>query len=319
MKIGVVSGGLAKLSLDEMLDRSLELGMSGVEVNTGGWSTAPHCDLARLIASNQERREFAAAFRARGLDIVALNANGNPLHPTDPIQADCLRDTIRLAGELGVKTVCAMSGLPAGGPGDKLPNWVVVSWPPEVQETLNYQWNDVLFPFWREMVELARQSGVEQIALELCGHQCVYNVPTLMMLRSEVGPTVGANVDPSHLFWMGADPLASVAALKEAIHHVHVKDTLINQRVQPTMGLLDNGAIADVAGRSWSYVTPGFGHPEGWWRSFVYELRMAGYDGWLSVEHEDFLVANVEGLRATVEMLKKFLPVAPSDFSLQQI
>lgn len=319
MKIGVVSDSLAKLSFGDMLDMASKLGMSGVEINTGGWSTAPHLDLDRLLASGAERREFAAAFEGRGLEIVALNANGNPLHPTDSSQSECLRDTIRLAGALGVKTVCTMSGLPAGGPGDRLPNWVVVSWPPEVQETLNYQWNDVLFPFWREMVELARQNGVEQIALELCGQQCVYNVPTLMMLRSEVGPTVGANLDPSHLFWMGADPLASVAALKDAIQHVHVKDTLLNQRVQPTMGLLDNGAIADVAGRSWSYVTPGFGHTEGWWRSFVYELRMAGYDGWLSVEHEDFLVANVEGLGSTVEMLRRFLPVAPSDFSLQPI
>lgn len=319
MRIGVVSDSLAKLSFDHMLDKSLELGMAGVEVNTGGWSTAPHVDLARMMASSQERREFAAAFQSRGLEIIALNANGNPLHPTDPSQAECLHDTIRLAGELGVKTVCTMSGLPGGGPGERLPNWVVVSWPPEVQETLNYQWNDVLFPFWREVVELARENGVEQIALELCGHQCVYNVPTLMMLRSEVGPTVGANVDPSHLFWMGADPLASVAALRDAVHHVHIKDTLLNQRVQPTMGLLDYGAVADVAGRSWSYVTPGFGHPEGWWRSFVYELRMVGYDGWLSVEHEDFLVANLEGLRTTVDMLKKFIPVAPSDFSLQTI
>jgi len=319
MKIGVVSDSLAKLSLEEMLDKAVELGVSGVEVNAGGWSTAPHFDLDAMLSSAQARRDFQDAFDSRGLEIIALNASGNPLHPVDTAQADCLRNTIRVAGELGVTTVCTMSGLPAGGPGDRLPNWVVVSWPPEVQETLNYQWNDVLFPFWRDTVELASECGVEQIALELCGHQCVYNVPTLMMLRSEVGPTVGANLDPSHLFWMSADPLASIAALKDAIHHVHVKDTLLNQRVQPTMGLLDNGAIADVAGRSWSYVTPGFGHPDGWWRSFVYELRMAGYDSWLSIEHEDFLVANVEGIRMTMEMFRKFLPVAPSDFALQQI
>lgn len=319
MKIGVVSDTLAKLPFEAMLDKAIELGISGVEVNTGGWSTAPHVDLKALLESRIARRDFMEAFESKGLEIAALNANGNPLHPMDATQAACLRDTIRLAGELGVGTVCTMSGLPAGGPDDKLPNWVVVSWPPEVQETLNYQWNDVLFPFWRDTVELARRCGVEQIALELCGHQCVYNVSTLMLLRSEVGATVGANLDPSHLFWMGADPLASVAALKDAIHHVHIKDTLLNQRVQPTMGLLDNGAIADVAGRSWSYVTPGFGHPEGWWRLFVYELRMAGYDGWLSVEHEDFLIANLEGLRTTVEMLRGFVPVLPSDFSLQQI
>lgn len=263
MKIGVVSDSLAKLPLREMLDQVAQLGMSGVEVNTGGWSTAPHFDLDIMLASAQARREFRDEFQRRNLEIAALNANGNPVHPVDPTQAECLHNTIRVAGELGVKTVCTMSGLPAGGPGDRLPNWVVVSWPPEVQETLNYQWNDVLFPFWRDTVELARQCGVEQIALELCGHQCVYNVPTLMMLRSEVGPIVGANFDPSHLFWMGADPLASIAALKDAVQHVHIKDTLLNQRVQPTMGLLDNGAIADVAGRSWSYVTPGFGHPEG--------------------------------------------------------
>jgi sugar phosphate isomerase/epimerase len=302
-----------------MLDEAVRLGVAGVEVNTCGWSTAPHLDLKGLLASAGRRRAFRDAFEARGLEIVALNANGNPLHPTDPSQAEGLRDTIRLAGEMGVGTVCAMSGLPGGCAGDRMPNWVVSSWPPETQAILRYQWEEVLIPFWTETVALAREQGVARIALELHGNQCVYNVPSLKRLRAAVGPVVGANLDPSHLFWMGADPLAAAGALGEALFHVHAKDTLLNAPVQATTSLLENGPLTDIPARSWSYITLGFGHGEEWWRRFCYRLRMTGYDGWLSIEHEDVLLNTREGLEKSAALLGAVMPMAPSDYTPQPI
>ncbi|MFV0438830.1 MAG: sugar phosphate isomerase/epimerase family protein [Desulfopila sp.] len=319
MKLGFLSDSLGTMSLDQMLDQAVRLGVDGVEVTTGGWSSAPHFDLSRLKADGGARREFRKAFSDRGLEIISLNANGNPVHPTDHKQGQCLRDTLRVAGEMGIKTVCTMSGLPAGSGDDTMPNWVVASWPPETQEILRYQWDEVMLPFWSEMTALARSCGVERIALELHGSQCVYNVPSLLKLRENVGSTVGANLDPSHLFWMGADPLVAAEALGEAIYHVHAKDTLLNAPVQATTSLLENGSLMDIPTRSWSYITLGFGHGEEWWRQFCYRLKMAGYDGWLSIEHEDVLLNSLEGLEKSVKLLQAVMPIAASDFKPQEI
>ncbi|MCG5480908.1 MAG: sugar phosphate isomerase/epimerase [Ensifer alkalisoli] len=319
MNLGFVSDSLGGMTFDALLDSAARLGVSGVEVNTGGWSTAPHFDLKTMKASADARRAFTRAFETRGLEIIALNANGNPLHPTQPEQGECLKDTIRIAGEMGIKTVCAMSGLPAGRNGDLMPNWVVSSWPPETQAILRYQWEEKLLPFWTEIAKLASENGVERIALELHGNQCVYNVPSLLKLRAAIGPIIGANLDPSHLFWMGADPLVAAEALGDAVYHVHAKDTMLNARVQATTSLLENGSLMDISARSWSYITLGFGHGEEWWRQFCYRLKMAGYDGWLSIEHEDVLLNSLEGLEKSVFLLKAVMPVAQSDFEPQAI
>lgn len=319
MKLGFVSDSLSGMLFQEMLDHATRMGVSGIEVNTGGWSTAPHFNLALMKQSAEARKGFLKAFNERELEVISLNANGNPLHPTDPAQGECLRDTIRVAGEMGIKTVCTMSGLPAGNETDTMPNWIVSSWPPETQEILNYQWEEVLFPFWTEIVALAKENGVERIALELHGNQCVYNVPTLLKLRKVVGSIVGANLDPSHLFWMGADPLVAAEALGGAVFHVHAKDTLLNGPVQAINSLLENGSLMDIPSRSWSYITLGFGHGEEWWRQFCYRLKMAGYDGWLSIEHEDVLLNSLEGLEKSVALLQAVMPVNASDFKLQDI
>ena len=315
MKLAFVSDSLGGYSFQDMLSHAHRLGVSGVEVNASGWTTAPHFDLKEMLASPGARKAYRHEFEARGLEIISLNANGNPLHPADPSQAQGLKDTIRAAGEMGIVTVCAMSGLPAGTASDAMPNWVVSSWPPETQAILKYQWEEKLIPFWTEVVSLARENGVEKVALELHGNQCVYNVPSLVKLREAVGPSVGANLDPSHLFWMGADPLAAVDALGDAIYHVHAKDTMLNAPVQATTSLLENGGLTDIPARSWSYVTLGFGHGEEWWRQFCFRLGMVGYDGWLSIEHEDVILNSLEGLEKSVKLLQGVMPVAASDYA----
>ena len=319
MKLGFVSDSLGGLPLSDLLDHATRMGVSGVEVNTCGWSTAPHFDLKGMLGNATKQTAFRQQFADRGLEIISLNANGNPLHPTDPAQGEGLKNTIRVAGEMGITTVCAMSGLPAGNPTDTMPNWVVSSWPPETQAILRYQWEEKLLPFWTEIAKLAGSCGVERIALELHGNQCVYNVPSLLKLRAAVGPVIGANLDPSHLFWMGADPLVAAEALGEAIYHVHAKDTFLNAPKQATTSLLENGSLMDIPARSWSYITLGFGHGEEWWRQFCYRLKMAGYDGWLSIEHEDVLLNSLEGLEKSVALLQGVMPSKPADYAPQAI
>jgi len=276
MKIGLVTDSLADLPFGQMLATAAELGIAGIELNTSNWSNGIHCDLAGLLVSEQKRRALLDAVHSRGLELYSLNANGNQLHPTDGArQSKNLYDTVTLAAQLGVQTVVCMSGLPAGAPGDVTPNWIVCSWPPEVLDTLRWQWEEQLIPYWVRLAEHVEQSGVERIAIEIHGHQLVYNPRSLMRLRNEIGPIVGANFDPSHRMWMGGDPLRSVDYLGDAIHHVHAKDTYLNPDVLAVAGRLENGPLDTVADRSWWHVTLGYGHPSrggvssatgsGWW------------------------------------------------------
>ncbi|GBR12186.1 sugar phosphate isomerase/epimerase family protein [Asaia spathodeae] len=315
MKIGFVSDSLGTLSFDQMLDQAAALGVEGVEINTGGWSRAPHLDLSRLRQSPAARRDFLHAFESRGLEVIALNVNGNPLHPVDRRQGEELHETVRLAGDLGISRICTMSGLPEGQEGDRLPNWVVSSWPPEGQIAKEWQFRERLLPYWEKLLAMAPQCGVTQFALELHGGQWAYNVPNFLRLREALGPMIGANLDPSHMFWMGADPIAAIDALGDGIFHVHAKDAGFNEARRGVTSNLENGPLGHPADRAWSYLTLGYGHDALWWRQFCYRLRMVGYDGWLSIEHEDPLLDPVEGLSKSVALLREVLPVAVGGFN----
>lgn len=320
MKIGLVTDSLAHLSLSDLLEFSSRNSVEGLEFPTGNWSSAPHLDLPHLVQDKPARKVFLDAIAARNLEVIALNANGNPLHPLDGKRQNLVvRQTIELAGELGVKKVCLMSGLPAGAAGDNTPNWITSSWPPETNQILDWQWNERLLPYWTDLAAFAREHGVEALCVELHGNQLVYNVPTLLRLRKAIGPLVGANLDPSHLLWMGADPLSAIDCLGQAIYHVHAKDTLINEPVRALTSLLDNGRAAGVSTRAWSYVTLGYGKSQSWWKQFCLRLRMVGYDGWLSIEHEDEIIAREEGVMKSIALLNAVAPKQPSDYAVQKI
>jgi sugar phosphate isomerase/epimerase len=257
-----------------------------------------------MLESDDARREFLAKIADHGLSISALNCSGNPLFPgaEGHRQHEVTLKTFRLARLLGVDRIVMMSGLP-GGPGDANPNWIVTDWPPECRSILQYQWDECVIPYWRDLVRVALESGIRRICLELHGHQAVYNPRTLERLRNAVGDVVGANYDPSHPMWMGADPLAAVRALGEAIYYVHAKDTRIEPIPAGIDGVLETRPASEVASRSWNYVTLGFGHGEEWWRQFCATLRMLGYDDVLSIEHEDSLIDPIEGVRKSVALL----------------
>ncbi len=309
MRIGLNADSLGGLSLDGMLDVAGELGIDCVELPTGAWSSAPHVSLARLLESDAARRELLAAVADRGLEISALTCNGNQLDPTSGADHDAVvRDTIALAPLLGVQRVILMSGCP-GGPGDRHANWITVAWPPEATAVLDWQWEEAVIPYWRGLVAHATGHGVERLCLEMHGQQVVYNVPTLLRLRDAVGPVVGANYDPSHLMWMGADPIAAIRALGDAIYHVHAKDT----RIEPAVALtsrLDTRSAGEAGERAWNYVTLGHGHGEEFWRAFCVALRAAGYDDVLSIEHEDQAMDPVDAVTESVALLRRVTSAA---------
>jgi sugar phosphate isomerase/epimerase len=261
-----------------------------------------------MLESKDARQAFLSKIADHGLLISALNCSGNPLFPgaEGHRHHEVTLKTFRLARLLGVDRIVMMSGLP-GGPGDANPNWIVTDWPPECRSILQYQWDERVIPYWRRLVRVARDKGIRRICLELHGHQAVYNPRTLERLRNAVGDVVGANYDPSHPMWMGADPLAAVRALGEAIYYVHAKDTRIEPIAAGIDGVLETRPASEVASRSWNYVTLGFGHGEAWWRQFCAALRMVGYDDVLSIEHEDSMIDPIEGVGKSVELLRNVL------------
>ena len=196
MEIGIVTDSFAHLPFERMLDTAAGLGLTAVELPTGGWSSAPHLDLAAVLGDAGERDRCLGAIRERGLRVSALNINGNQLHPVIGGRIDELvHRTVDLAELMGVGTVVLMSGLPAGAPGDRTPNWVTTSWPPETQEVLDYQWNEVAIPYWRLLARYGEERGV-RFAVEMHGDQLVYNTATLLRLREAVGDVVGPTSTP---------------------------------------------------------------------------------------------------------------------------
>lgn len=321
MQAGLLTDSLSQLSRDEVLDVAAELELDTVEFATGNWSESPHLDLKELLTSGPARRELADAVSSRDLEISALTANGNQLHPVSGTAHDqVVRDSIRVAGEMGIPTVVLMSGLP-GAPGDSAPNWITTSWPPETLEILDYQWDDVAAPYWTELANFARKSGAK-LAVEMHGHQLVYNVASLKRLQDIAGSdVVGANLDPSHLMWMGADIPAAIRALGDSIFHVHAKDVRIERRNADINGRLDTLPPAAFTDRSWNFITLGLGHEggESFWGEVAYTLRAVGYDGTLSIEHEDILLASAEGVERSVRILQNVLPRGAGDWTPAKI
>lgn len=308
MRLSICTDVMGDLPFTAMLDKCVELGVEGVEMTGGGWSRAPHFRADALLGDKALLRTKLKEIEARGLSIAALNCSANPLDP-GPMGARHrkeIHDTIRLAGEIGVETIVTMSGLPEAAPGDRVPNWLVYtkSWPDEMPERDRYQWEDRAFPLWRDLVQLAQQCGVKRYALENFSAMLVWNPETLMRLRNEVGPMVGMNLDPSHMMWMGADPIAAARALGSAIHHCHGKDTRIERGLADVNGLLELREVTDVANRSWNYVAVGAGHDLQWWKEFFSVVRMVGYNGWVSLEMEDFTMSTEAGLRSSIEALQ---------------
>jgi sugar phosphate isomerase/epimerase len=306
MKIGMITDSLADLGVDELVRTAAELGIERLEFAGGNWSRAPHLKLDRMLESEPARREFLARLKDHGIALSALNCSGNPLHPGEHGRRhrEVTEKTVKLASLLGVERVVMMSGCP-GGPGDANANWVTTSWPAEMQTILAYQWEEVLIPYWRGLVSYANGLGIRKLCLELHGHQNVYSVETFQRLKDAVGDTVGVNFDPSHLMWMGADPLKAIPALDGAIYHVHAKDTRVDPAIAGLNGRIEFKTNDRASERAWNYVTLGLGHDEAWWRKFCAALRAVGYDDVLSIEHEDVTMTPLEGVRRSVELLKR--------------
>lgn len=306
MKIGVFTVLFADRPFEEALDFIKDTGCDAVEIGTGGAPGNAHCDLDNLVDNDTAQKEWLDKITSRGLEISALSCHGNGLHPQKDIASladDTYRKTVRLANQLGVANVITFSGCPGDGPNASKPNWVTCPWPTEYLELLNWQWDEVAGPYWSEAAKYAEDNNV-RVAIELHPGFLGYHTESFWRLREIGGEALGVNFDPSHLFWQGMDPLVCVRELGDAIYHVHMKDTWLDEPNIKRNGVLDTKEYTDEKNRSWIFRTVGFGHGQEFWRSLVSELRLAGYDGALSIEHEDSLMSTNEGFTRAVEFLK---------------
>jgi sugar phosphate isomerase/epimerase len=289
--------------LEAALDAAARAGATGIEIATGGQSSAPHLQIDDLLGDAGRRAAFADAFTSRGLRIAALNCSAWPLHPVvGDAHVDLIRRTFRLAAELGVRKIVTMSGCPGDGASASAVNFTWYPWPADSMALLDRQWAAAV-GLWRDLASEAERAGIEHIAFELHPLHLVYNVPTLLRMREAVGPIIGVNLDPSHLFWQGMDPLAVIRVLGPAVFHVHLKDTQTVPEQMALAGVLDQRPFNDPSQRAWVFRTVGSVHDGAWWSAFVATLRDVGYDDVLAIENEDASL----GPEAAVEAAARFM------------
>ena len=310
MNLSVMSPVLASISLEEMLKYLSGLGVDSLELGAGGYPGKAHMDAQDYLDHPEKIDELKKMLDKYNMKLSAIACHGNPLHPnkkTAEIYHNEFVAAMKVAAQLGVDTVIGFSGCPGDCDESKNPNWVTCAWPNDYGEILEWQWNEKLIPYWKETAKLASEIGIKKIAFEMHPGFCVYNPRTLLRLRNAVGDIIGANFDPSHLFWQGIDPVEAIKYLKGAIYHFHAKDTLIDKANTSVNGVLDTGSYANVLERSWVFRTVGYGHGADVWNNIISALKSVGYDGAISIEHEDALMSPKEGLEKAIVFLKKVI------------
>jgi sugar phosphate isomerase/epimerase len=309
MKVGLFTVIYGGAPLEQVLDKVAGLGVEAVELSTGNYGGSAHCDPEVLLADRAKLRALREAIESRGMEISGLSQHGNPLHPRGPLARrshETWRRTLELAEALEVETVLAFSGCPGDGPGASYPNWVTCAWPEEYLEVLDWQWSERVIPYWSQEAEVARGHGV-RVAVEPHPGFVVYSPDTALRLREAVGPTIGVNYDPSHLFWQGIDPVGAIEELGRAgaIFHAHAKDTLLDPALVRRRGVLETAPLSEYERRSWNFRTVGDGHDAETWRAIVGALRGVGYDGAVSLEHEDPLLSPDAGVERGLAFLRE--------------
>jgi len=308
MDVSVLTVALGGESIDDAFAYLAEQGVDAVELGTGGFVGDDHLPRDEYLDDEDAQAELQELLDEHGLYVSALATHNNPLHPDEERanRADTeLREAITLADQLGVDAVTCFSGLPAGGPNDETPNWITAPWPNEHHEAHEYQW-EVAEEYWSDLAEHAADHEVD-VAIEMHPNMLVYEPTGMAELRERTNEYIGANFDPSHLFWQGIDITEAIRFLgeRDAIHHFHAKDTKVYESNSRVKGVLDTEPYTEEPDRSWLFRSIGYGHGEEFWKDVVSTLRMVDYDGALSIEHEDSLTSPNEGLEKAIDVLQR--------------
>lgn len=307
MKLGVMNPVLNRYEFEDALKYLHDLGVQAIEIGAGGYPGDVHLRPEDLIGKPDNVKAYKELLAKYDIEIATISCHGNPLHPQKEIAErfhNQFKNAILAAEELGVGTIIGFAGCPGDCEASEYPNWVTCPWPEDFLKILDWQWNEKVIPYWKDMAKFAKEHGIEKIAFEMHPGFVVYNPETLLKLRAAVGDIIGANVDPSHLFWQGINPVSAIKALKGAIYHFHAKDTKLDERNMGVNGVLDTKSYGEIADRSWVFRTVGYGHGKEVWNDIISMLKTVGYDGVVSIEHEDGLMSPNEGLEKAIDFLK---------------
>jgi sugar phosphate isomerase/epimerase len=280
--------------------------VTDIEVGAGGYAPHPHCDVAALLGSRAARAAWLDRVGRHGHRAGALNAWGNPLHP-DPDLArrhdEDLRNAIRLAALLGVDRVVAMAGCPAARAGDRVPHFAAGGWLPYLEDVYERQWEEQIAPYWAGLAAFARAEHPDLlVCLELHPGTSAFNVETFERVAA-LGPSIAANLDPSHFFWMGMDGHRVAARLGGRVGHAHGKDTVFHADSLALNGLLDRRWPSPPDRMPWTFAVPGRGHDLAWWTGLV--RAMAGSSARvISIEHEDPFTRAEVGVPEAARLLR---------------
>lgn len=322
MKFGVYNAILHDRSLPEALSAVKDLGLEGIELNTGGFLPPVHIpNIDEILESDAARDDFLGIFEEAGVELLGLNCNGNPLHPNakirGPQSADVIR-SIKLARRLNQNRVVTMSGCPGDNEHSTYLNWIVNAWSSAALDVLDWQF-EVAAKFWKEANALAADLDVK-VALELHPQNLVFNVPSTYRFIEEVGAThVGVELDASHLYWQQMDPAAVVRELGGLVYHAAAKDIRVNKKNAELVGVLDNSFIRTTENRTnmgdqefvnawpansaWDFVAVGKGHDSDHWAEFLTALYEVDPNMIVNIEHEDTSMGRIEGLEFATKVL----------------
>jgi len=310
MKLGVMGAVYGDRSWEEACRSASQAGLKAIEPGVGGFVGKAHGEPAQMLKDTAKLDSFKQTAEKNGLEISALACHGNPLHPDKSVAGQHTADlkaAIEVCQRIGVGAITCFAGCPGAGEDAKYPNWITCPWPPYFDQAIKWQWEKKVVPFWSQMAGIAKKAGVK-FAFEMHPGDVVYNPEALMKLREEVGAEeIACNFDPSHLFWQGIDPIVAINLIGDTIVHVHAKDSKVNQSVVSYRGVNDWKHYGQIAKRAWTFRTVGYGHGFDFWNDFVSALRLAGYDGVISIEHEDPLMSANEGLSKAIDFLEKVL------------
>jgi sugar phosphate isomerase/epimerase len=279
MKLGLLTAAFADQTLDEVADWAAASGFQALEIACWPSGAGParryagvsHIDVVTLDDDGAGR--ILDGLGERGLEISALAYYPNPLDP-DPATREAthehLRAVIAAARRLGVDTVGTFAGNDKTRP---------------LPENL-----DDFARTWPGLVRFAADHGV-RIAIENCPMLFSYDewpggtnlayAPAVWRQMFEAIPdqNLGLNFDPSHLVWQLIDCDRAIREFGSRIFHAHGKDL----EVRPE-GLYEHGVMS--AGIGWQVPRLcGLGQVD--WGRFFAALYAVGYDGVVSVEHED--------------------------------
>ncbi len=275
LRIGMLTAPFGDEPLENVLEFAAKAGISCLEVVADPGSK--HIDPVTFDAAKADSVKQMLA--ARKLEISGLACFGDACRPggAEAFQNHA-RKMVDAAVLLGVPTLCMQTGMP-------LPNMTKIN-----------QIKQIVSKVYAPIIAYAKDKGIK-IAIENWFETCLQGIDTFECLLETIkDDNFGLNYDPSHLVHQECNHLLPLRLFGKRIFHTHAKDTLIDAETRAHVGIYGRGW--------WRYVVPGSGAIH--WGEYINHLRMSGYKGVLSIEHEDSAVGREEGFILAARHLAEF-------------